>query len=62
MKKKTCPNCKSEHIDILEVFGEECLICQDCGYDSSELLTDQSKGGKGKSRNVYRSGGGSRSR
>jgi predicted Zn-ribbon and HTH transcriptional regulator len=61
--KTKCPKCKSDDIELVDIFDNEFIICNKCGYDESEdvdVVGDS--GGKGKSRNVYRKGGGGRSR
>ena len=59
--KEKCPNCGSEDIEEVKLFGSSYISCNNCGYDKSEELDLNADGKKKKSRNVYRTGGARRS-
>ena len=63
---EVCPECGSKNVEYMKIFNEDCLVCRDCGYDEAknmdlDISDDSSGKAKGKSRNVYRTGGGRRS-
>jgi uncharacterized Zn finger protein (UPF0148 family) len=61
-----CPKCKSPNVRLEEYQGLDCIVCNDCGYDESQLYEvypehKSSQKAKGKF-NVYKSGGKNRTK
>jgi ribosomal protein L37E len=62
-EQKICLKCGSKDVEIVNLFGEEYIVCSHCGYDETEkaeLEVSYEKSKKGRS--VYRTGGGRRTR
>ena len=40
MKKRKCPKCSSQNVEMVEILGAEFLQCKACGFDESEEMLD----------------------
>ena len=59
--KKSCPQCKSNNVRVIDYLGIKCIICSSCGFDESaqyEVFPEEKKSQKAKGKhNVYKAGG-----